>query len=126
MWGGLRTICPGRRPGPGGCLQAFALACLGGCCCQVGLLQDPLVVQLVLGGGLVARVGLWLDGEARELTAGQVGLHGKYGGVSHLGLLQGMALLPVQDTIDATHYSFWTLHLHQVGGLQEAELVVST
>lgn len=84
------------------------------------------MVQLVLGGGLVARVGLWLDGEARELTAGQVGLHSKYGGVNHLGLPQGMALLPVQDTIDATHYSFWTLHLHQVGGLQEAELVLST
>lgn len=84
------------------------------------------MVQLVLGGSLVACVGLWLDGEARGLTDGQVGLHGKHGGVSHLRLLQGMALLPVQDTIDAAHYSFWTLHLHQVGGLQEAELVVST
>lgn len=57
------------------------------------LAQDLPVVQLVRGGGLVARVGLWLASEAKGLADGQVGLHCKHGGVSHLRLLQGMDLL---------------------------------
>lgn len=57
------------------------------------LAQDLPVVQRVRGGGLVARVGLWLASEAKGLTDGHVGLHGKHGSVSHLRLLQGMDLL---------------------------------
>lgn len=59
--------------------------------------------------------GQWVsEGHPRRaltkgLIDGQVSLHNKHGGAGHLGLLEDMAPLPVQDTIDATNHLFWTL-----------------
>lgn len=53
----------------------------------------------------------WLAEQAltKGLVNWQVGLHHKHGGASHLGLLEDVASLSVQDTIDATNHLFWTL-----------------
>lgn len=91
------------------------------------LAQDLPVVQLVRGGGLVARVGLWLASEAKGLTDGWTRRPSRQTWQCQppeTSTRHGPA--SVQDIMDATHYLFWTLHLHQVGGLQEAELEVST
>lgn len=39
---------------------------------------------------------------------------------------QDTALLPIQDILRCHPPLFWALHLHEVCGLQEAELAVST
>lgn len=131
VWGGLPTICPGSHPGLGGCRQAFALARL-----RHFLVRAADVVRGSRAGSASgpARTG-WRLGRSCGTLVSQWSQRARWW-TSRPSLQTWRCQPPetstrhgpasVQDTMDATHYLFWTLHLHQVGGLQEAELVVST
>ena len=68
--------------------------------------QDLPVVKHALGEGLATSIGLKIDGEAKGLNDRQVCLDHGHGGTGLLGLIKYMAILPVQDTVGATHHLF--------------------
>lgn len=93
-------------------LQAFVLACSSHHLARVAVAvegiprQDLPVVKNVLGEGLSTSVRPQASDEAKGFIHKQVDLHDKHGGASHWGLVKDMALLLVQDSIDATNHLF--------------------